>query len=149
MRSKTIVIFFSGFLATSAFAQTTVGTPAGVSPGALGAPAGVANGTPGAPFGSTATPIGGGTLPNTVVSPNGTNTLPGSGSASTGSSAGVAPSVTTFGSTTVVPTPGTTPQSSRGVLGPAPASPGVVSSPGVVTGNSPFPCVIGSATNPC
>lgn len=135
MLSKALLLAAAALAATAAVAQPTT----------LGAPAGVSSGTSGAPFNSTPTPIGGGTLPNTVVAPGTATTLPGSGSAMTGSSAGVAPSTTTFGSTTVTPAPGTTApsQASRGVLGPAPVSPGVVS------GNSPFPCVIGSATNPC
>ena len=141
MLSKTVFLFFAGITASSAFAQATgaagsagaagasvpmiVGTPAGT----VGTPAGVGPGALGVPAG-----VGNGT----PGAPFGSTATPIGGGA-------------TFGSATVVPTPGASTQSSRGVLGPAPTSPGVVSSPqqGVVTGNSPFPCVIGSATNPC
>ena len=127
--------------ATFSFAQPAPGTLGSPIVGGVGAPAGVANPTPASPFGSTPIPQTGTSsgfgMPSGSTLPGSGAPLTGSGSASTGSSAGVAPGSTVFGSTTF----GTV--NRNGVLGPAPTS------PGVVTGNSPFPCVIGSATNPC
>jgi len=117
-------------LAIPAAHSQTNGAPAGVGAGQLGAPAGVANPTPSSPFG-TRPAFNGANASSAPGMPAG-STLPGSGAPNTGSSAGV-----------------TLPADTAVFSSNPPARTLVMPGTGVVSGNSPFPCVIGSSTNPC